>query len=240
VPGVGSSAITYSPARLVGRESAGGGLTRLRVQPSPDVVASYVSPGQYVEMRVGREVGFFVVSSDPGDATWAFVMRPGGGVSDVVLGMPVGAELEITGPLGPGFPMEATRGKPLVVALAGTGVAAGPPIVGRRVRDDNASITRVLLGVRNAGELPIPSELDAWTRAGVGLTIAVSRIDPAHLASDGRLVCGRVHDAMLSGLGPRAPDGTTVFAVGSEAMLEAVREVAATLGIAADRVHANH
>src|ERR1700722_11292690 len=91
------------PARLAGRESAGGGLTRVTVEPAPGLLASYRYPGQYVEMRAGQETGFFVVSSEPGVGPWELIMRSGGGASDVVLAMSVGSDIELTGAIGDGF-----------------------------------------------------------------------------------------------------------------------------------------
>jgi NAD(P)H-flavin reductase len=230
----------FRPARLLARRSAGGGLTRVVVEPDPVAAGSYVAPGQYIEMRAGDGTGFFVLASEPGSIPWELVMRAGGGASDVVLAMPAGSAIELTSAIGDGFPMEAVRGCPLIVALVGTGVAAGPPVVGRRVREGDATLTRVVLGVRTRGELPMEDELAAWSRAGVDLTVAFSQIEPGEIAGDDRFVRGRVQDAMRARFASRAHDDAAVFVVGATSMIDAVRDVVVELGVPPHRVHTNH
>ncbi len=216
---------TFRPARLAGRESAGGGLTRVLVEPEAALLASYRTPGQYVEMRAGGETGFFVLSNEPGSPVWALVMRAGGGASDVVLAIPVGSDIELTGAIGHGFPVEAAAGHPLVVALNGTGVAAGPPLVRRRVRDGDAARTKVFVGVRARDEVPIEDELQGWRRQGVDVVLCLSQELP---------------DAVRVQLSPGELADGRVFAVGSSPMIDALRALAPHLGLDALRIHTNY
>jgi NAD(P)H-flavin reductase len=245
--------LRFRPARLAGRESAGGGLTRVKVEPEPGSLASYRNPGQYVEMRAGQETGFFVISSEPGVGPWELVMRSGGGASDVVLAMPIGSAIELTWAIGDGFPMADAAGSPLVVALNGTGVAAGPPVVRRRVRDGDAAITHVFLGVRAPDEVPIEPELRQWQRQGVEVIVCLSQTGPGPVHEGARMGSssivfspGYVQEVVrarlaaqgrsgLSGLG-----GARVFAVGSSSMVDALRAMAPDLGLDGGRVHTNY
>jgi len=221
VPGDG----TFRPARLAGRESAGGGLTRVLVEPEAPLLASYRTPGQYVEMHAGGETGFFVLSNEPGSPVWELVMRAGGGASDVVLAVPVGSDIELTGAIGHGFPVEAAAGHPLVVALNGTGVAAGPPLVRHRVRDGDASRTKVFVGVRARDEVPIEDELQRWRREGVDVVVCLSQ---------------ELQDVVRVRLSPGELAGGRVFAVGSSPMIDALRALAPHLGLDALRIHTNY
>ncbi len=240
----------FRPARLAGRESAGGGLTRVTVEPDPSVLPSYRQPGQYLEMRVRGETGFFVLSSDPGSTAWELVMRAGGGASDVVLAIPVGSRLEVTGALGEGFPVDLAAGRPLVVALNGTGVAAAPPLVRRRVRDGDAAITQVFLGVRARDELPLESELRAWRASGVEVVACLSQpgqtpVLAANVEDGGRSVgvhfeAGYVQDVVRDRVGPGSLAGGRIFAVGTSSMVDALRSRAAEIGLDPDRVHTNY
>jgi NAD(P)H-flavin reductase len=219
---------TFRPARLAGRESAGGGLTRVLVEPEAALLASYRTPGQYVEMRAGGETGFFVLSNEPGSPVWELVMRAGGGASDVVLAMPTGSagpDIELTGAIGHGFPVESAAGHPLVVALNGTGVAAGPPLVRRRVRDGDALRTRVFVGVRVRDEVPIEDELERWRRQGVDVVLCLSQ---------------ELQDVVRVRLSPGELAGGRVFAVGSSPMIDALRALAPHLGLDALRIHTNY
>jgi NAD(P)H-flavin reductase len=197
------------------RTPAGGGLTRIVLVSSAEMAASHDAPGQYVEVRVEGQTGYFVLSSDPGALPWELVMRAGGGASDVLLVMPLPGAVEVTAAIGPGFPMGDVRGRELLVALGGTGIAAGPPVVRRRVRDGDARLTRVWVGARNDA-LPLAGEVEAWRAAGVQVTVANGFLDAAM----------RAHISAA----PEAP----IFAVGAEAMVAALRSMAP------GRVHTNH
>jgi NAD(P)H-flavin reductase len=166
-------------ARLIKREFAGGGLTRVTLDPGRYVASTYTSPGQYIEVHVGGESGYFVLANAPGAPEWQLIMRRGGGASDVLLSIAPGGALEVTDAIGSGFPMEASRGRPVVIALGGTGVAAALPLVGRRVADGDATRTEVLIGLRTRSEVPLHTDLDAWIRAGVRVLLCVSQDDPA-------------------------------------------------------------
>lgn len=205
----------WHPAEVTDRRPAGGGLTRVIVVPSADAAASHGVPGQYVEVRAEGQTGYFVLSSDPGAVSWELVMRAGGGASDVLLVMSLPAVVEVTAAIGDGFPVADLRRRELLVALGGTGIAAGPPVVRRRIRDGDARITRVWVGARG-DDLPLAGEIEAWRAAGVEVSITSGYVDEAM----------RGHIA--------AAPATPIFAVGAEAMVSALRV------LAPGRVHTNH
>ncbi len=211
--GVVSSA--WHPATVTDRKPAGGGLTRIVLVPSAEVAASHDTPGQYVEVRAEGQTGYFVLSNDPGASPWELVMRDGGGASDVLLLMALPRGVEVTSAIGAGFPMRDVRGRELLLALGGTGIAAGPPVVRRRIHEGDALRTRVWVGARGDA-LPLAEEIDAWRAAGVEVSVASGFLD----------------DAMRSTIAaaPEAP----IFAVGADAMVAALRT------LAPGRVHTNH
>ena len=201
---------------MTDRKPAGGGLTRIVLVPTPEVAASHDTPGQYVEVRADGQTGYFVLSSDPGASPWELVMRDGGGASNVLLVMRVPGAVEVTVAIGSGFPMRDARGRELLVALGGTGIAAGPPVVRRRIGDGDARLTRVWVGARG-DVLPLAEEIEAWRGAGVLVTtVATGFVDEAM----------RAHISAA----PEAP----IFAVGADAMVAALRS------LAPGRVHTNH
>lgn len=211
-------------------------MTRVTLDPGQDVAATYRAPGQYVEVRTRGETGYFVLASPPGVRPWELVMRPGGGASDVLLGPAPEAELEVTAAIGEGFPMGEVCGRPLLVALSGTGIAAGRPLVGRRIADGDAPSTQVFLGVRNAAEVPLVADLEEWRAAGVPVFVCVSQgeAEPA-----GQLAFrGYVQDAVRSLVTPGSFE--TIFAVGVASMVDALRALAPALGVAPGRVLTNH
>jgi NAD(P)H-flavin reductase len=226
------------PAHLVAREDAGGGLTRFTVEAAPDLVATYQSPGQYVEVRAKKQTGFFVLAGDPGAPAWELVMRSGGGVSDVLLAMAPVASLEVTHAIGAGFPMDVARGHPLIVVLGGTGIAAGSPIVKRRIAESDARSTQVLIGIKTRSELPTRGDLETWMRAGVDVLVCLSQDDGA--LEGIRYAHGYVQDVLRARAGAFRSPGSRIFAVGLASMIDALKALAPELGIAPGHVYTNH
>lgn len=230
--------VPFHAARLAAHEDAGGGLTRVILEVAPEVAVTYASPGQYVDVRVEGQTGFFVLASEPGHRSWELVMRAGGGASDVLLTAPDGASIEVTPALGEGFPMAEVARAPLVVALSGTGIAAGLPIVRYRVRDTDALRTHVFIGIRTRAELALRSEVEAWISNGVDVTVCLSN-DDERIAGI-QCAAGHVQDVLAA----RARAGTLspgrIFAVGVASMIDALRARASDLGIAPEDVLTNH
>jgi len=213
-------------------------MTIVTVEPGAEVAASYTSPGQYVEVRVGGQTGYFVLAGPPGERPWELVMRAGGGASDLLLAAPVELELEVTAAIGEGFPMEAARGRPLLVALSGTGVAAGRSLVRHRIADGDAAQTQVWLGVRTHAELPLAADLDAWRAAKVPVVVCVSQ--PGDVPTSGLVSRGYVQDVIATRVAAGSLAEGHVFAAGVTSMVDALRALAPRLGISPDRVRTNH
>jgi len=215
-------------------------MTLLAVHAGLEVAATYGSPGQYTEVRAQGQNGYFVLASEPRAPEWHLVMRAGGGASDVLLRMAPGDDLEVTDAIGPGFPMAAARGRSLVVALSGTGVAAGRPLVGRRVAEGDATRTEVLLGARTRSEVAMDRDLAEWDRAGVRIVVCLSQDDA--VAEGARYVRGYVQDVLRarSTRTARALSGALVFAVGMPSMVDALRDLAPELGIRPEEVFTNY
>lgn len=180
------------PATLVEKTNAGGGLVRVTLRPPDDVHVEYMYPGQYLELRVGDAKGYFVIASDPGGSTWELLLRPAPGASESALALPVGATLQISRAQGQGFGVGRFQGKPLVLALAGSGVAVAKPVASARSAQDLAR-TFVYLGLRDALDPPGRQELEWLQSKGVPVVLcesgaaAAMRPTPAFETEPGRL-----------------------------------------------------
>jgi NAD(P)H-flavin reductase len=213
-------------------------MTRVVLEPTPDVAPSFTSPGQYVEVRAQGETGYFVLAGIPGELPWELFMRSGGGVSDVLLPAPLGLDVEVTAAIGDGFPMDAVRGRRLVIALSGTGVAAGRPLVRHRIGEGDAPRTHVWLGVRTLAELPLAADIDGWRAAGVPVVVCLSQ--PGAAPAGEHFAQGYVQDVMAARIPAGSLADARVFAVGVASMVEALRALAPRLGLTSENVHTNH
>lgn len=205
---------------------------------APEVTETHAWPGQYVEVRADGQTGYFVLSNEPGAPAWQLVMRAGGGASDVLLAAVAGKALEVTNALGEGFPMNDARGHPLVIVLGGSGIAAGPSLVRRRVSDGDASRTRVLVGVRTREELGMQSDVEAWNDAGVNVLFCLS--DDDRTVEGVECARGYVQDVLRTRAGALELRGGFIFAVGAVSMVNALRRIAPELGLEPQRVRTNH
>jgi sulfhydrogenase subunit gamma (sulfur reductase) len=230
----------WHPARVVARGDAGGGLSVLTVEAARDVLATYTSPGQYIEVRVRGETGYFVLASDPGAHAWELILRAGGGASDVLLAMGAGGSIEVSTAIGAGFPMNEARGRPVIIALSGTGIAAARPLVHRRIADGDAARTQLLVGVRARAELPIEATIDRWAAEGLRVVVCLSQPLGHAAPDDARFRRGYVQDVLRGHPDLRPPPGARIFAVGLSSMIDALRELAPALGIAPGHVYTNH
>jgi NAD(P)H-flavin reductase len=201
------------------------------------VSTTYRVPGQYVSIVACGEESYFVLAGAVGDTTWRLLVKGGGAVADMILAAPIGTRLQITGALGRGFPVEEAAGQRLVIAVAGTGIAAALPLATRRLADSDATRTHLYLGLRRASELPFAAEVDAWRAAKMAVTLCVSR----ESATDAWTERGYVQDVARKHLMHEAePPRCLLFAVGPAPMVDAMRALAKSLGIPESDVRTNY
>lgn len=222
----GSSVLTV--ARLVGRRDVGGEVTLFSFDVSDAHRASYVRPGQYANFTVGGESGYFVLGSREERTPWEILLRRGGGVADALHDARIGLDVDATTALGAGYPVDDARGEDVAVVVTAGAMAAARATVGRRIEDGDAARTRLLIGARTRGTLPLQDEIEAMREAGVTTDLVFSREDASR---DIRYVEHVLERGFQS--------GGWVFVAGSDAMIADVRAAALALGANASRVVSN-
>src|SRR5689334_10725071 len=100
-------------AMLSARRDAGGGLFLVTLRMPDEIAARYVAPGQYAEIIIGADSGYFVLAGKVGAAEWELLVRMNGGASDALVMLPLGSTIDVMGPLGNGFPLSRANGRPL-------------------------------------------------------------------------------------------------------------------------------
>lgn len=213
-------------AVLAGRRDAGGGLTLIGLDVDAALARAYGAPGQYIELRTERGNGYFVLAGALGRSPFELLVRNAGDAADVLVTAPLGTDLEITPPLGDGFPADRGTGRQLVIAVVGSALAVARPLVGRRLDEKVAERTHVYIGARSAVDVPLAEEVEAWSEAGVEVVLCLSRAelehDRARLAF-ARRDSGYVQDVVARDCEGGRLAGALVFAAGPAAMLTAMR-----------------
>jgi len=139
-------------------------------------------PGQFVEVSVlGVGEAPISISSSPSRSNGSFELcvRKVGDVTSALHKLQPGSIIGVRGPYGRGFPFEKFRGKDLLFAPGGLGLAPLRSLI-NQVLDERAQFGRVIIlyGARNPGELLFKEELEAWSRRpDVELLLTVDRGD---------------------------------------------------------------
>lgn len=137
-------------------------------------------PGQFVEVSVlGVGEAPISISSSPSRSNGAFELcvRRVGDVTNALHALEPGATIGIRGPFGRGFPYEKFRGKDLLFAPGGLGLAPLRSLI-NQVIDERAAFGRVIIlyGARSPEELLFKKELKEWgQRDDLELHITVDR-----------------------------------------------------------------
>ncbi len=139
-------------------------------------------PGQFVEVSIfGIGEAPISISSSPSrsNGTFELCVRKVGDVTTAMHNLKEGATLGLRGPFGHGFPIEKMRGKDILFAPGGLGLAPARSLI-NQVLDERGSFGRVMIlyGARNPNELLFKDELDLWSkRSDVEFHVTVDRGD---------------------------------------------------------------
>jgi sulfite reductase subunit B len=123
-------------------------------------------PGQFVEVSVlGVGEAPISISSSPSrsNGTFELCVRRVGDLTNALHNLQPGAMLGLRGPFGRGFPYEKFRGKDVLFAAGGLGLAPLRSLI-NQVIDERATFGRVIIlyGARSPEELLFTDELKEW------------------------------------------------------------------------------
>ncbi len=139
-------------------------------------------PGQFVEVSLfGIGEAPISISSSPSrsNGTFELCVRNVGDVTRNMHGMEPGAVLGVRGPFGHGFPIEKMKGKDILFAAGGLGLAPLRSLI-NEVLDQRAFFERVIIlyGTKQPSEILFKDELLQWAeREDVEFHMTVDRGD---------------------------------------------------------------
>jgi CDP-4-dehydro-6-deoxyglucose reductase, E3 len=205
-----------------------------------DLVFALVSPpslpfraGQFVTLAVGKDAAgrdvrrsYSIASPSAEGHRLRFIVRivAGGPASDYWVSLPIGAELNMTGPHG-FFVLDEHHAGDVVFAATGTGLAAVLPMLNELERRRESGRRLVYWGVRHEADLFLADEVEAaCAAAGADLRTYLSRPTPAWTGLTGRIT-GPVLEAFP---GLHAP---TFYIVGNGAMIDELKKSLIARGV---------
>lgn len=204
---------------------------RLSLRVPETTRARFTTPGQYVPLQVGQARGYFAIASGPGEPELEFLVKRGHAAADALAGSQVGDVVELGEVSGKGFPLEASKGRDLVLVATGTGSApmrAVLSVVSAR-RGDWGSVVFVH-GVRTVDDAGWHDDAHRWRDANIDWRLVVSQVRPDHRGLTGHV---QTH---LGALGhPRA----TAFLCGQKEMTDEVTRQLVAMGLPPAQVFLN-
>ena len=148
----------------------------------PDGLSLAHRPGQFVEVSMlGVGEAPISISSSPSRSNGNFELcvRKVGDVTSAIHRLKPGSFVGVRGPFGRGFPIEKFRGKDMLFAPGGLGLAPLRSLI-NQVLDERAMFGRVLIlyGARNPSEMLFKDELARWAnRPDIDLLTTVDKGD---------------------------------------------------------------
>jgi NAD(P)H-flavin reductase len=226
--------VTYKGSVLSIKDEATG-LSKfdLDVSSTP-LPGTHVTPGQYVKLGVpGVGESWFAIASRPnkGGGIFEFLIKRGTPLADALLALKVGDPVDVSAPRGKGFPLDAGRGRNVLLFATGSGISAIRSVI-EEIRNNRAAFKNVVLyfGARTPDAFAYGKELDAWERAGIRVIRTVSK--PGDSGWKG--LTGYVQ-AHLDQVEPEA----VAFVSGQKAMVQSCTEALAQRGLPKERVFLN-
>jgi NAD(P)H-flavin reductase len=216
---------------------AADGLTELVLDlRGTPLVGSHRTPGQYVRLSLPGvgESPFAIASAPvPGGSRWDFLLKGGSSVPDALVQLPLGSAVLARAPEGEGFPLDAARGRDLLLFATGSGISSIRSVI-ESVRRERAAFGRVTLyfGVRTPSAFAYAHELQEWEAAGIRVVRTVSQ--PG--ASGWQGLTGYVQAHLTE----ERAEGAVAFVCGQSSMVEGVMGALEGRGLTRERIHLNY
>lgn len=222
-------------AKVVSNRPAADGLVHLDIDVSGQAaVGPHERPGQFVRLALeGVGDSPFAIASAPGKRVFEFLLKGGSPLADALMALPEGAAVKVGRVQGKGFPVDAARGRNVLLFATGSGISAVRSLIETLRKDRNAykAIT-LYFGVRTPDAFAYEEELEDWERSRILIRRTVSQ--PGDSGWQGLTGYVQAHV-------PKGPFGGTVaFLCGHEAMVKGVTEVLQREGMPRSSIYLNY
>jgi NAD(P)H-flavin reductase len=189
-------------------------------------------PGQFAEISafgVG-ESPFGITSTRDRGETIEFAVNRIGTVTDALHRMDVGDKIGVRGPLGNSFPMDAFKGKNIVVLGGGIGGAPLRPVI-QTILDNRSDYGRMTIfwAARSPDLLVFTDEYGDWrAQSDTELHLTVDQATPDWPHKEGLIT------TLVEGVGP-SPDNAVTITCGPPIMIHFAMLTLNKLGFQADQ-----
>ncbi|WP_030172087.1 FAD/NAD(P)-binding protein [Spirillospora albida] len=220
--------MTPVPYRVAARRADLADTVTLTLEPVAEPIAE-PAPGQFT-MMYAFGVGEVPISVSRTGPVLEQTVRSVGAVTRAVCATAPGRILGLRGPFGTGWELDAAKGRDLVLAAGGIGLAPLRPLVLAALADRDAyGRIAVLIGTRTPDDLLFAAELDEWRARGAQVEVTVDRPAPGWSGHVG-LITGLVGAADIE------PALAAAFVCGPEIMMRVTAQALIGRGLPAAHV----
>ncbi len=160
---------------LKGHEPAGIDLILLTFDRA---LEGHVSAGQFVTAHLEQhKPAYFALANTPGKPVQLLV-KTVGDTAEALTALPTGSEIEISAPIGKGFPLPADDTRPLTILATGSGISAVRPVIEGELAAGLPRPVRLLYGVFTLAHRSFLDDLARWSTEGVDVQLVLSEPAP--------------------------------------------------------------
>jgi len=226
-----SSMPSWEAATLHRNHRVSPGLHLLTLDVSERLAAAFHAPGQYHRVRVASgDDAYFAIASAPGSRRFEYLVKASGGTATEWAKLAPGAQVEVSPPEGPGFPLEHSVGSDLLLVGTGTGFAPLWSVIQSILpRRDRFAQVHALWGSNTAADLAWHERFAEVRKAGISVEPVLFAGEPGWQGKR-----GRVQDHL-----PAVSTSARAFLCGHEGMIADVTTLLGQRGVPAASIFLN-
>lgn len=216
--------------KVLSNQTTGQVCHHLSLKPDSECRASFTTPGQYLEISIGPDKGFYAIASAPGLEHLDLLVKNQGHAAQTLCQSAIGTILQSSIARGNGFRALPSDDMDLHLFAMGSGLGPLRALIQAHLagRFAAGSLTLWISAFTDA-HLPFQAEYRQWQEAGIGVHTCLDQ-DP-HAKNPG------VVDT-LNQVKPNF-NNACAFWIGSRGYGAAIGQATAELGLDADRLQTN-
>lgn len=189
-----------------------------------------MKPGQFFEVSIPKYGECPISVSGIGENYIDLTIRRVGKVTDELHNFEVGGHFFLRGPYGNGFDVELYKGKEVIVAAGGSGLAPVKGIIDQiHETPQDFEDFNLLVGFKSPEDILFKADLATWSEK-MNITLTVDRAEESYEGNVG-LVTAYVEDLKIKDL-----DNATVIIVGPPMMMKFTVEAFLNRGIKEENI----
>ena len=223
----------WGVAKIVSNEPAAkeGGLRSIQIRVDAELARGYVTPGQFVQMRLAEDgkPAFLAIASPPDASADIFelLVKSTDGTAGDICALDAGAEVGVSPPMGKGFDLSAASADECPDAFlfaTGSGISPVRALI-KSGALEGRDVT-LFYGTASPAYTAFADEFGEWEAAGVAVRNVQSRVGgpPTY-----------VQDALKEGIENVRGEKTCAVLCGQKEMTEAVIEALVGAGVPKER-----